>query len=209
MTASSAMTMRAIGLPTLPAPPTLRARKRDSKYYFVREQGRISRMDERSVVKLPYLDSSNDQRRRIHSSYEHAVSFDASLADRSSESLTAYLAVLCCDDWVPARKLLRYTCIRTEVQYPIGKNNGDFASNVPAYVTLPPDRARRAISFLECRVGLVTAVLNEGIHRPALTCDEQYRLFPDALRPETIFGPGNAHGAIERHDEFPMLSGSS
>ena len=69
----------------------------------------------------------------------------------------------------------------------------------------------------------MTAVLNEGIHRqvtlpgspteglhrPALTCDEQYSLFPDTLRPETAFGPGDAHGAIERHDEFLMLSGSS
>ena len=146
MTPASAITMRPIGLPTVPAPLTLRARKRDSKYYFVPEQGRISRMDERSVVKLPYLDSSNDQRRRIHSSYEHAVSFDASLADRSSESLAAYLAVLCCDDRVPARKLLRYGWIGTEVHYPIGENNGDFASNAPAYVTLPPtENAARSV----------------------------------------------------------------
>lgn len=146
MTASSAITMRAIGLPTLPALLTLQARKRDSKYYFVHEQSRTSRMDERSVVKLPYLDSSNNQQRRIHSSYKHAVSFDARLADRSSESLTAYLAVLCCDDWVPARKLLRYGYIGTEVHYPIGENNGDFASNAPAYVTLPPtERAARSV----------------------------------------------------------------
>ena len=69
----------------------------------------------------------------------------------------------------------------------------------------------------------MTAVLNEGIHRqvtlpgspteelhrPALTWGEQYSLFPDTLWPHTAFGPGDAHGAIERHDEFPVLSGNS
>ena len=138
MTAASAITMWAIGLPTLPAPLTPRARKRDSKYCLVLEHGRISRMDEKSVVKLPDLDSSIDQRHRIHSSYERAVSVDARLADTSSESVTAYLTVLCFDDRVPARKVLRYGCIRTELHYPIADNNGDFASKGPAYVTLPP-----------------------------------------------------------------------
>lgn len=138
MTAASAITGWVVGLPILPAALTPRARKQDSKYCFVHEHGRISRMDERSVVKLPYLESSNDRRRRIHSSYEHTVSFDARLADTSSESVTAYLGVLGYCDRAPARKSLRYGCIGTEVHYPITDNNGDFASNGQASVTLPP-----------------------------------------------------------------------
>lgn len=59
------------------------------------------------------------------------------------------------------------------------------------------------------RQGTLLDSPTEGLHRPVLTWDEQDRLFPDTLGPETAFGPGDAHGAIESHEEFPVLSGNS
>lgn len=141
MTAASAITVWAIGLPTLPAPLTARARKRVSKYCFTHEHGRNNRMDEMPAATLRVtmlsLDTSNRRRCRIHSDCEHAVLFGARPANTSFRSVTAYSAVPGSDDRVGARRSLRYVSIGAGHHYPIAIHNAAPVSNGPVPVTIP------------------------------------------------------------------------
>ena len=85
----------------------------------------------------------------------------------------------------------------------------------------PAPRERE--TFLICKRGSMTIVLDdgihvqkilpdsptEGLHRPAVTGGQHYSHFPDALRSAPLFGPGDAHCAIEGHKEFPELRRNS
>lgn len=56
----------------------------------------------------------------------------------------------------------------------------------------------------------MTIVLDDGIHVQKILPDtptggQHCSPFPDALRSAPLFGLGDAHGAIEGHQEFPEL----
>lgn len=111
-----------------------------SKYHATEHGGRNSRMDELQAavvaVKLPHLDEWNEERRRIHASYEAAIGQGARLINRAAPDYVAHLAVLEVSDRSGVASLFAESGVRTEVHYPTPDHRqpisrGDDAPSLP------------------------------------------------------------------------------
>lgn len=108
-----------------------------SKYRIEFDHGRNSRLDELQAavlrVRLPYLDSWNERRRAIHSTYEQATS---SLVHSATEPFIAHLAVAVSTDRDGVRDRLKRAGVTTDVHYPVPDHHQAFPNAIGS-VSLP------------------------------------------------------------------------
>lgn len=94
-----------------------------NKYSIEFANGMNSRLDELQAailrVKLPHLDGSNTQRRKIHSEYEKGLFSSGKLLNHSDPSFIAHLAVLTVDNRANFQQHMNQLGVVTEVHYPI------------------------------------------------------------------------------------------
>jgi dTDP-4-amino-4,6-dideoxygalactose transaminase len=135
----------------------------ESKYNIRYPHGRNSRLDEIQAailrIKLPFLDSSNERRREIHSIYESAVIENERLVNTSTPEFTAHLAVVTSTNREKLRGKLLEQGVSSDVHYPIPDNRQGF----PDFVCVPTP--------LEVTEWASNSVLSIPIY-PELTNDE-------------------------------------
>lgn len=111
-----------------------------SKYSIEYSHGRNTRLDELQAailrVKLPHLNSQNERRRVIHSSYETAEHEGARVLNRSDKSFIGHLAVIVANDRERARMLFESAGVKTDVHYPIPDHKQQFPEFSPRQMPL-------------------------------------------------------------------------
>lgn len=111
-----------------------------SKYSIEHPHGKNSRLDEMQAailrVKLPLLDSQNEQRRMHHSQYETASHEGSKLLNTSNESFIGHLAVVVSNNRDKSRALLEADGVKTDVHYPIPDHKQKFPDFAPRVTPL-------------------------------------------------------------------------
>jgi dTDP-3-amino-2,3,6-trideoxy-4-keto-D-glucose/dTDP-3-amino-3,4,6-trideoxy-alpha-D-glucose/dTDP-2,6-dideoxy-D-kanosamine transaminase len=112
----------------------------ESKYRASSGRGRNSRLDELQAailrVKLPMLDSQNERRRAIHSSYEQAAGAGVRLVNTATGAFTAHLAVAVVAERDRVKAAFEAAGIRTDIHYPVADHLQPIAHS-PASTSLP------------------------------------------------------------------------